>query len=167
MSTPRRPAPRSSVAPITATSRTASSTLTAGRRTRAAADLRPAAARLLPDPLIPDESVPAVLATARPCAVAGSQRDPASDAESRFRPVVAGGGPDAGDPAAVEPHLHRPAVEFVAELRLLAVLTHHARLRTAETYVPNPMPRNEHGRIGVLAARAAAARPGGDRGQRR
>src|SRR5439155_10508654 len=51
------------------------------QRLRAQADLRPAVARLLPDPFVPDEPVPAVLAAARPRAVAGAERDRAPDPE--------------------------------------------------------------------------------------
>src|SRR5437764_5603159 len=109
-----------------------------GQRLGATADLRPAAARFLSDPFVPDEPVPAVLAAARRGAVARAGRDPAPDAEAALRPVVAGREPDRGQPAAVEGDLDLASVQPVAQFRLGAVCAQHPLLRLAERDVAGP-----------------------------
>src|SRR5256714_862492 len=109
-----------------------------GQRLGATADFRPAGARFLSDPFVPDEPVPAVLAAARRGAVARAERDPAPDSEAALRPVVAGREPDRGHPAAVEGDLDLASVQPVAQFRLGAVCAQHPLLRLAERDVADP-----------------------------
>src|SRR5207249_11957287 len=78
--------------------------VTAGcwKRTRAAADLDPAAARLLPKGEVPHEAVPEVEAWIAHRPVTRPERDPAPDAEAALRPVVRSRETNRADPATVE-----------------------------------------------------------------
>src|SRR5439155_8396660 len=72
-----------------------------GKRTPAAADLDPAAARLFPHPRVPDEPMPAVLAAVRARSVTRPEGDPTPHAEAAPRPVVGGREANLADPALV------------------------------------------------------------------
>src|SRR3954453_16363279 len=128
------------------------------QRARSAADLDPAAARFRPDPRVPDEAMPAVLAAVLSRAVAGAERDPALDSETVLRPVVRRREANLSDPSPVEPDEHSASVQAIAVPGLGAVLGLHLRLVTAERDVADPAPRNEDRRVRSLADHPARER---------
>jgi len=130
------------------------------KRTAAAADLDPAAARLFPQTQVPDEPVPAVLAASGARPVTRPERDPAPHAEAALRPVVRRRESNLADPAVVERDEHAACVKSIAVPGRASVLGLHLLPVTAERDVADPAPGNEYRRVGSLRDQPARERRG-------